>query len=99
MDHLVNTLYFAYGSNLSTAGMSFRAPSAVRVSRARLDGWKLVFRGVANIVPAEGRHVEGAIWDVDEDGIRALDRYEGAPHHYERVEVIVMDEFGVRPTR
>ncbi|KAI6081264.1 hypothetical protein F4821DRAFT_32588 [Hypoxylon rubiginosum] len=47
------TLYFAYGSNLSTTQMRDRCPKSTPVALARLKGWKWIInqRGVANIVP------------------------------------------------
>lgn len=82
--------YFAYGSNLSVGGMAGRCPTATRIGRARLDGWRLTFRGVADIEPAEGELVEGALWTVTPKDVRSLDQYEGAPHLYDRevVEVV-----------
>ncbi|KAI1759455.1 hypothetical protein GGR53DRAFT_143210 [Hypoxylon sp. FL1150] len=46
------TLYFAYGSNLSTSQMRDRCPQSTPVALARLPGWKWIIntRGVANIV-------------------------------------------------
>lgn len=89
------TLYFAYGSNLAKRDMGIRAPGADPAGRATLSGWRLVFRGVADIEPAEGRVVEGGLWWVDPDGIRALDRYEGAPSFYEQVSVEVVTPSGI----
>ena len=51
---------------------------------ARLEGWRLTFRGVADIEPAEGRTVHGALWWLSPRDVRALDRYEGAPSNYRR---------------
>jgi len=76
--------YFAYGSNLSKRDMARRAPDAVEGGTARLPGWKLTFRGVADVVPAEGRAVEGAIWWISAKDMLELDRYEGVPSFYER---------------
>lgn len=76
--------YFAYGSNLDLEGMARRVPNAVRGPAATLPGWKLVFRGVADVDKAEGESVLGALWYLDLDGVRALDRYEGYPNMYGR---------------
>ena len=84
-----HTLYFAYGSNLDLVGMQYRAPEATRLSSAQLDDWRLTFRGVADIEPASGRVVHGAIWLLTEENVLALDRYEGHPHYYRRQAVTV----------
>jgi Gamma-glutamyl cyclotransferase, AIG2-like len=77
-------LMFAYGSNLSLDAMRYRAPGAVPVAPARLDGWALRFHGgVSNIVERDGGCVEGGVWAITPDDRRALDRYEGAPTFYE----------------
>lgn len=83
------TPYFAYGSNLNHDGMEFRCPGAKLVGPARLADWRLTFRGVADIEPAEGRVVQGALWMATPADVRALDRYEGAPRFYEQVWVEV----------
>ncbi len=75
-------LYFAYGSNLHRADMRSRCPDARPWMAARLDGWRLTFRGVADIEPAAGRAVSGALWWLSKDDVCALDAYEGAPSNY-----------------
>lgn len=81
--------YFAYGSNLNKKGFLFRAPDSLEIERAVLPDWKLTFRQVADIVPAEGREVEGALWWISAAGLKALDRYEGYPSLYDRQVVTV----------
>jgi gamma-glutamylcyclotransferase (GGCT)/AIG2-like uncharacterized protein YtfP len=76
------TRYFAYGSNLNRSDMRVRCPDARPGVRARLEGCRLTFRGVADIEPAEGRTVHGALWSLSPQDNRALDRYEGAPSNY-----------------
>ena len=86
-------LYFAYGSNLNRADMRGRCPDAHPGVRARLEDWRLAFRGVANIEPAEDRSVQGGLWWLSEDDLSSLDAYEGAPTHYSQriVEVRTAD--------
>jgi len=71
------TLYFAYGSNLNKAQMKLRCPGAVPLTSLTLKDWQLVFRGVADVVPAAGSRVHGAVWKLTPDCERALDAYEG----------------------
>jgi cation transport regulator ChaC len=74
--------YFAYGSNLNRDDMGRRCPGARPGARARLHGWCLTFRGVANIERDAGGTVEGALWWLTEGDVCSLDSYEGAPSHY-----------------
>ena len=74
--------YFAYGANLCLEGMKWRCPAAEPISGFELEGWRLVFRGVADIEPSEGSKVSGALWRVTPQCIRALDRFEGYPDLY-----------------
>ncbi|KAJ6444710.1 AIG2-like family protein [Purpureocillium lavendulum] len=48
-------LYFAYGSNLSTAQMRQRCPFSTPVGLGFLEGWRWIIneRGYANVVPME----------------------------------------------
>lgn len=74
--------YFAYGSNLNMAAMQCRCPRAVPIQKHRLHGWRLVFRGVADIERAPGQYVDGFIFQITPRCEQALDRYEGFPHSY-----------------
>lgn len=87
--------YLAYGSNLNIDQMLQRCPGAIRVGTAELEGYRITFRGrfqdafrggVANIEPRGGSRVPVGIWSVTESDERALDRYEGFPHLYKKVE-------------
>lgn len=83
-------LYFAYGSNLHMAQMAQRCPYAVPVTRARLYGWKLEFRGVLTIVPAKPEdYVDGAIWRTTPYDEKKLDVYEGFPRMYRKEDIHV----------
>ena len=87
-------LYFAYGSNLHVEQMGGRCPGAEGVSPAVLEGWRLVERGYADIEPAEGACVHGALYLITDDDLAALDLYEGYPEFYLRREVTVTDPSG-----
>jgi gamma-glutamylcyclotransferase (GGCT)/AIG2-like uncharacterized protein YtfP len=73
-------LYFAYGSNLNIDQMLQRCPTAVPVRPLYLRNWRLVFRQVADIEPAEGHTVAGALYWCEPRDVAALDRYEGVKH-------------------
>lgn len=83
--------YFAYGSNTNLKQMAFRCPTAKLVDIGILKGYRMYFNGVATIEPAEGGAM-GAIWDIDEESERALDRYEGYPRLYRKETVTVETE-------
>jgi hypothetical protein len=88
------TYYFAYGSNLNRADMGVRCPGAKPLTVASLPGWRLTFRGAADIEPAADRSVHGALWRLLDADVCALDRYEGAPSLYAQRIVAVETESG-----
>ena len=89
-------LYFGFGSNLLTERIHINNPSAVKLSIARLDDYKLSFGNfapgwggaVATIIPAKGAHVWGVVWEIDLKHPPSLDQQERAPHIYQRLENI-----------
>ena len=92
--------YFAYASNLNKKQMQQRCPDSKPKFVATLPNYKLVFAGwsrqwrggVASIKPFRGERVRGAIYEISEQCLRRLDRYEGYPDAYTRLNVTVFDE-------
>jgi len=99
--------YFAYGSNMDLGQMSKRlgrkiAPSEVK--KASVREWKLVFnkkadanpekQGYANIVEDANEIVEGVLYEISEEDIEELDKYEGCPEHYKKMEIEVALDTG-----
>ena len=82
-------LYFAYGANTNRHEMSYRCPGAVYLGNAVLPAHELVFRAVADIRPPATHNVAGALWDIDEPALAALDHFEGYPRLYNRREFVV----------
>lgn len=70
-------LYLAYGSNLHRRTMLQRCPTAVWRGAIMLKHARLVFRGAADVVPANGFTVPVGVWEIGPEDERALDRYEG----------------------
>ena len=78
-------LYFAYGSNMQFDQMRERCPSARFVCSARLRDHRLAFTrlsknrqcGVADVLQSAGSEVWGAVFQIDETEIGALDKSEG----------------------
>ncbi|KAF3240458.1 hypothetical protein TWF128_011290 [Orbilia oligospora] len=75
------TLYFAYGSNLSFEQMARRCPQSRYVGRARLHGYQFQIneRGYANVVERPGLFVEGLCYRLHPEDEARLDRAEGVP--------------------
>jgi len=77
--------YFAYGSNLDSAQMKERCPSARFVCVAKLPDHRLAFTrkskdrgcGVADVIPLANAEVWGAVFQIDEREIGSLDGSEG----------------------
>ena len=106
---MTKQLYFAYGSNLNTddfeqwcVDRGYPTQLLKSVGNASLRDYELAFRydsasrggGVLDIRERRGSIVPGVIFEVAEEGWDALDRKEGAPHCYQREEVVVFDESG-----
>jgi len=94
--------YFAYASNLNRQQMRERCPACKPMSVATLPNYKLVFAGwsrqwrggIASIKLHKGEKVVGGVYEVSEQDLRKLDRYEGCPGSYNRLKVTVFDEDG-----
>lgn len=90
-------LYFAYGSNMERVGFKRRCPRGKFVSAAKLRDHDITFTqsstmwggGAADLKPTPGRVVEGVLWEVGEQDLKALDQYEGVPNDYLRKTVTV----------
>jgi cation transport regulator ChaC len=93
--------HFAYGSYMNRAQMLARGGNILEERNASLPNYEVRFnkkvRGGtagANIQMASGKTVHGVLYKVDESALRSLDRYEGVPDHYRRIEVQVTPEGG-----
>ena len=92
--------YFAYGSNLNKKQMQERCPDSKPLFTAVLPNYKLIFVGwsrqwkgaVASIKTSRGDRVRGAVYEISEQCLRKLDRFEGYPQNYNRLKVIVFGE-------
>lgn len=100
-------LYFAYGSNLNLQDLDawcsrngFRQSLLRYYCNARLPSYDLAFTlyaatrkgGVLDIKPSVGRLVPGVLFEVGDEGWKALDKKEGVPTAYERLAVTVINE-------
>jgi gamma-glutamylcyclotransferase len=101
-------LYFGYGSNLDRERLHIHCPSAQFVTIARLADHRLEFSveskntwhgGVADIRAEPGAEVWGALWVIDDEHSKPLDRQEGAhrdPPVYQRLSVDLESPTGDR---
>ncbi len=66
--------------------------------RAHLPDYEIGLdqRGYANIRPKKGETVYGVLYEVDEDGIALLDEFEGYPKVFDRKQITVFDENGIK---
>jgi len=88
--------YFAYGSNLLTARLQARTPSAQPVGVAILPGWQLRFHkvgsdgsGKGDIVPAADDAVTGVLYRLRARELWRLDLAEGAGYRRRRIAVCI----------
>lgn len=98
-------LYFAYGSNMLTARLRQRCPSAVAVGRASLGGHLLIWHkkgfrdgsGKCGIEAVEGRPgtMHGVVYSLLKSEEQDLDRIEGKGHGYDDGLVAVQHDSGV----
>jgi gamma-glutamylcyclotransferase len=76
--------YFAYGSNLNWPQMQKRCPSSRFICAARLPGYQFGITrhsrlrdcGTANVFPATGKEVWGAVYDVSDGDLKVMDDFE-----------------------
>jgi gamma-glutamylcyclotransferase (GGCT)/AIG2-like uncharacterized protein YtfP len=81
---MTTQLYFAYGMNTNIEGMARRCPAAVSHGHARLIDHVFRFSGPADVVKHRGSFVDGVLWTITDDCLKALDMLEGFPHYYNR---------------
>ncbi len=92
-------IYIAYGSNLNTQQMVYRCPTARRIGSGMLKGWRLAFKGLRTgsfltILRDPDGEVPVGLFEVQEWDEEALDRYEGYPVLYQKIEQSVQTEKG-----
>jgi len=94
--------YFAYASNLNRAQMAERAPRAKARFSAVLPNHRLVFGGysrlwrggTASLQVSRGDKVLGGVYEITEQELAKLDKYEGYPTEYTHATVMVFPDMG-----
>ena len=95
----MTNLYFAYGSNIAPDRLLKRCPQAQPIAATQAQGWRLAFTGwssgwsggVATIQRGsvlDGHSVPGALYEMTDEDMTTLDRYEGAPWCYRRAKIL-----------
>ena len=74
----LNTIYFAYGSNLCPVQMARRCPGGQAIGQAVLHDWRFLIniRTYATIEAKPGAVTHGVLWSLTSGHILALDDYE-----------------------
>lgn len=77
----MDTLHFAYGSNMDARQMGQRCPQSRRIGEACLPGWRFRInsQGWATVVPESDAIVHGVIWALSPEDEARLDAYEDIP--------------------
>lgn len=77
-------IYIAYGSNMNLDQMEKRCPKSEKLGLAKLEGYKLNFRGRghANIIEDKDSKLPVVLWKITEDCEESLDVYEDYPDYY-----------------
>ena len=78
----MSKLYIAYGANTDHSIMKQRCPDAKFIGTATLRDYLLVFRGVADLVRADGKQAQVAIWELSDACVESLNKYESVPSRY-----------------
>lgn len=94
--------YFAYGSNMDSERFEGRiCRNNIIWTTGKLNNYELVFNkiagdgsGYANIQSGERKIVYGVLYLLSERELQELDKYEGVPAHYRRMELNVETEEG-----
>lgn len=87
----MNKYYFAYGMNTNVAEMNNRCPNAVSLGKCVLENFELRFRTHADIDLVPGSIMEGVLWGITPECEQALDRLEGYPYYYNKINVVLDD--------
>jgi len=85
-------LYFAYGMNTNPREMATRCPGATSLGHAQLINHSFRFAQHADVEVCKGSYVDGVLWNINEQNLKALDNLEGYPYYYDRVVATVMHE-------
>ena len=83
----MKTINAAFGSNLNLRQMEMRCPTAKVYGTGVIHDYQLLFKGAPKnayltIEPKKNSKVPVALWELQPEDEKALDRYEGYPSFY-----------------
>ena len=81
--------YFSYGMNTNLASMRMRCPKARSLGAAVLPHYAFEFKNFATVTPDMRNEVHGVLWEITDECERSLDRLEGYPIFYGKINVWV----------
>jgi len=90
MSEPLPSIYFAYGANLNRNHMGLWCPNSSPLEPAVLPDHRLVFRFWADLLPAPGHQLPGALYRLGQGDLQWLDEYEDCPRLYEHVAIHVV---------
>jgi gamma-glutamylcyclotransferase (GGCT)/AIG2-like uncharacterized protein YtfP len=67
--------------------MSRRCPAALSLGAVVLEDYQFRFCYHADVVEAAGSRCHGVMWEITDECLASLDRFEGYPDYYDRREV------------
>jgi gamma-glutamylcyclotransferase (GGCT)/AIG2-like uncharacterized protein YtfP len=94
--------YFAYGLSLNKKQMTQCCPNSQPRFSAELPNYKLIFSGwsrqwggaIAGIKVSSGDKVLGGVYEINENELPKLDRFENYPNTCEKLKVLVFRDIG-----
>ncbi len=92
MNNQNNILYFAYGINMDEKTFKCRCQNYKFIGIGYLPNHRIGFTrkseiqngGVADIIPDKSNEVWGVLYNINEESLNKLDKYEGYPYAYLR---------------
>lgn len=84
--------YFSYGMNTNLGSMAIRCPNARSLGAAVLPHYAFEFKSFATVVPHMDNEVHGVLWEITKECEQSLDRLEGYPVYYGKINVWVEHE-------
>ena len=101
---MAELLYFTFGSNMLQSQMQARCPDSRFRATVRIDGYELCFpmisftrggMGVASIRRNKDAYIEGIVYEMTENDIARMDRYENEGTKYRRAKIKISGLEGV----
>ena len=79
----------SYGMNTNLGSMAMRCPKAKSLGAAVLPHYEFEFKTFATVTPKMGAETVGVLWEITDECEKSLDRLEGYPIYYGKINVWV----------